>query len=56
MAQPYIMLFQHGSNMNPDRLSSSERLDVAAEVIGVARLTGWEVRFGLGPLVTESVL
>jgi len=47
MAQAYIMLFQYGSNMNPDRLNSSKRLDGAAEAVGVARLTGWGIRFDL---------
>jgi Gamma-glutamyl cyclotransferase, AIG2-like len=47
MAEPYIMLFQYGSNMDPDRLNSSERLDGAAEVVGIARLTGWGIRFDL---------
>jgi hypothetical protein len=41
------MLFQYGSNMDPDRLNSAERLGGAAEVIGVARLKGWGVRFDL---------
>jgi hypothetical protein len=47
MAHTYIMLFQYGSNMNPDRLNSFERLDGAAEVVGGARLKGWGVRFDL---------
>lgn len=47
MAQRYITLFQYGSNMDPDRLNSAERLGGAAEVIGVARLKGWGVRFDL---------
>ncbi|HEV2223487.1 MAG TPA: gamma-glutamylcyclotransferase family protein [Candidatus Acidoferrales bacterium] len=47
MAQRYIILFQYGSNMNPDRLNSKERLDGAAEFIGVAKLPGWGIRFDL---------
>jgi len=47
MAERYVMLFQYGSNMNPDRLNCEERLDGAAEVLGVARLQGWGVRFDL---------
>ncbi len=47
MAQHYIMLFQYGSNMDPNRLNCADRLDGAAEVIGVARLKSWGVRFGL---------
>jgi hypothetical protein len=41
------MLFQYGSNMNPNRLNSANRLDGAAEVVGAARLRGWGVRFDL---------
>lgn len=33
--------------MDPDRLNSAERLDGAAEVVGVARLNGWGIRFDL---------
>ena len=47
MAQRYIMLFQYGSNMNPNRLNSTDRLDGAAQVVGAARLNGWGVRFDL---------
>jgi len=47
MAKRYIRLFQYGSNMDPDRLNSPERLGGAAKVIGVARLRGWGVRFDL---------
>jgi len=47
MARKNIMLFQYGSNMNPDRLNSADRLDGDAEVVGVARLKGWGVRFDL---------
>src|SRR6266446_3914415 len=43
MAQHYIMLFQYGSNMDPNRLNCADRLDGAAEVIGVARLKSWGV-------------
>ncbi len=47
MAQRYIMLFQYGSNMDPDRLNSADRLNGAAHEIGAARLKGWGVRFDL---------
>lgn len=47
MAQTYIMLFQYGSNMDQKRLNSPKRLDGAAEVVGVARLQGWGIRFDL---------
>ena len=43
----FINLFQYGSNMNPERLNGANRLNVAAEVIGVARLKGWGVRIDL---------
>ena len=41
------MLFQYGSNMDPDRLNSAARLAGAAEALGVAQLQGWGVRFDL---------
>jgi hypothetical protein len=41
------MLFQYGSNMDPNRLNSADRLDGDAEVVGVARLKGWGIRFDL---------
>lgn len=41
------MLFQYGSNMDPDRLNSAARLDGAAKAIGVGRLKGWGIRFDL---------
>lgn len=41
------MLFQYGSNMNPARLNGPERLNGAAEPIGVAILDGWGIRFDL---------
>ena len=47
MAQRHTMLFQYGSNMDPDRLNSADRLNGTAEVVGVARLPGWGVRFDL---------
>jgi hypothetical protein len=47
MAPRYIILFQYGSNMDPNRLNSADRLDGAAEVIGLASLKGWGVRFDL---------
>lgn len=47
VARRYIMLFQYGSNMDPDRLNSAARLDGAAEAIGVSRLKGWGIRFDL---------
>src|SRR6266481_6133332 len=47
MTPRYIILFQFGSNMDPDRLNSDDRLGGAAQVIGVARLKGWGVRFDL---------
>jgi Gamma-glutamyl cyclotransferase, AIG2-like len=47
MTPRYIMLFQYGSNMNPERLNSHVRLRGAAEVVGVARLKGWDIRFDL---------
>jgi AIG2 family protein len=47
MAPRYIMLFQYGSNMDPDRLNSVDRLGGNAQVVGVARLKGWGVRFDL---------
>lgn len=47
MAPQHILLFQYGSNMDPARLNSVERLNHAAEVIGMAQLRGWGVRFDL---------
>ncbi len=47
MTPRYIKLFQYGSNMNPARLNSEERLQGAAVVIGMARLWGWGIRFDL---------
>jgi len=41
------MLFQYGSNMDPDRLNSDKRLKGAAEVVGVAQLPDWGIRFDL---------
>lgn len=47
MAPRYVMLFQYGSNMNPARLNSANRLNGAADVVGVAKLKGWGIRFDL---------
>jgi hypothetical protein len=47
MAQGRILIFQYGSNMDPDRLNSAARLGGAAEVVGAARLPGWGIRFDL---------
>jgi hypothetical protein len=47
VAPRYIILFQYGSNMDPNRLNSVDRLHGAAEVIGVGTLKGWGVRFDL---------
>ena len=33
--------------MNPRRLNSASRVDGAAQVVGVARLNGWGIRFDL---------
>jgi len=41
------MLFQYGSNMDPKRLNSPDRLNSAARDPAVARLQGWGVRFDL---------
>jgi hypothetical protein len=41
------LLFQYGSNMEPDRLNSPDRLDGAARVVGVAHLDHWGIRFDL---------
>ena len=41
------MLFQYGANMDPKRLNGADRLDGAAEVVGVATLKGWRIRFDL---------
>jgi hypothetical protein len=47
MANRTILLFQYGSNMEPTRLNSRERLAGAARAIGVARLDKWGIRFDL---------
>jgi hypothetical protein len=47
MKPRYIMLFQYGSNMDPDRLNAIQRLDGSAQVVGKARLRGWGIRFDL---------
>jgi hypothetical protein len=47
MTQRYIMLFQYGSNMDPDRLNSAGRLGGDARIVGVGRLRGWGIRFDL---------
>jgi hypothetical protein len=47
MASLNILLFQYGSNMEPDRLNSPDRLGGAARVLGVASLAGWGIRFDL---------
>ena len=47
MPRGYVKVFQYGSNMNPGRLNSVERLDGKAKTVGVARLDGWGVRFDL---------
>jgi hypothetical protein len=54
VGQRYIMLFQYGSNMDPNRLNSADRLDGAAQVVGVARLPGWGVRFDLYGVLAQS--
>jgi hypothetical protein len=45
MAGRNTFLFQYGSNMEPERLNSSDRLAGAAQVVGVARLDHWGIRF-----------
>src|SRR6266852_6164904 len=47
MTRRRILLFQYGSNMDPDRLNSAERLGDHAQVVGMAKLRGWGVRFDL---------
>jgi hypothetical protein len=47
MPKGHVYLFQYGSNMDPDRLNSSDRLNHAAEVVGVGRLNEWGVIFDL---------
>src|SRR2546428_9971743 len=47
MAKQIVRLFQYGSNMDPERLNSSNRLNGAAHAPVVARLGGWGVRFDL---------
>jgi AIG2 family protein len=47
MARRNILLFQYGSNMEPKRLNSPDRLAGIARVIGVARLDHWGIRFDL---------
>ncbi len=47
MAGRNILLFQYGSNMEPGRLNSSDRLAGAAREIGVARLDHQGIRFDL---------
>jgi hypothetical protein len=41
------VLFQYGSNMDPDRLNAVERLGGAAQVVGSCHLKNWGVRFDL---------
>jgi hypothetical protein len=47
MADRSVFLFQYGSNMEPGRLNSSDRLDGVAREVGVARLDHWGIRFDL---------
>ncbi len=47
MPRGYLKVFQYGSNMNPERLNSSERLDCKAHIVGVARLEEYGIRFDL---------
>jgi hypothetical protein len=47
MARRSILLFQYGSNMEPERLNSPDRLAGVAQVIGVACLDHWGIRFDL---------
>lgn len=47
MPPRHIMLFQYGSNMNPDRLNGVDRLNGAAEFVGMAKLPGSGIRFDL---------
>ncbi len=47
MAPRYVMLFQYGSNMDPNRLNGADRLNGSAEAVSVARLRGWGIRFDL---------
>jgi hypothetical protein len=60
MPRGYFRVFQYGSNMNPERLNSAERLNGKACVVGVARLQGYGIRFDLyskcnGCAVTDIV-
>lgn len=56
MAARYILLFQYGSNMDPDLLNSGARLDGAAEILGLARLNGWGIRFDLYSEIRECAV
>ncbi len=47
MPKGYVRVFQYGSNMNPARLNSRDRLDNKAKKPRVARLDGWGIRFDL---------
>jgi hypothetical protein len=47
MAGRNILLFQYGSNMEPGRLNSLDRLAGVARALGVACLERWGIRFDL---------
>jgi Gamma-glutamyl cyclotransferase, AIG2-like len=47
MSKGCVRVFQYGSNMNPARLNSRERLNNKAKKPRVARLDGWGIRFDL---------
>src|ERR1700686_518737 len=47
MPKGYVRVFQYGSNMNPARLNSPERLNNKAKKPRVARLDGRGIRFDI---------
>jgi hypothetical protein len=47
MAPRYVLLFQYGSNMDPNRLNSKKRLKGAAQDPTLVQLKCWGIRFDL---------
>jgi|SRR5581483_552785 gamma-glutamylcyclotransferase (GGCT)/AIG2-like uncharacterized protein YtfP len=52
----HLFLFQYGSNMSPDRLNGSKRLNGLATAIAAAKLDGWGIRFDLYSETNQSAV
>jgi gamma-glutamylcyclotransferase (GGCT)/AIG2-like uncharacterized protein YtfP len=52
----HVILFQYGSNMSPDRLNGSCRLNGQATPISGAKLDGWGIRFDLYSKTNDSAV